>query len=165
MQDGHVLVWRDHVDMVRMDFHPVLRLKDLHGCDAREQLWQDAFVSWVEMGHEHKSQSGIVWHVLEELLKSLQRAGRPAHSHDVEGLLLVVLVAALSFGREAGDVLMMLSFFGSLSSGFMRSSPFLESYSSLLCCISSASLICPMLLGLSARHLYALSIILGVHCG
>ena len=75
VHDGHILVRRDNVDVVRSNLHPILCLLDLHGRDALEQFWHYAFVGRVEMGHEHKGQPSIGWHIAEELVKSFQRSG------------------------------------------------------------------------------------------
>ena len=84
VQDGHVLVGRDHVDVVRLDLHPVLDLDDRHGGGALEQLHHDALVRRVQVLDDDKGHAALLRHVAQEQLQRLQPAGGSADADDGE---------------------------------------------------------------------------------
>ena len=87
VQDGQVLVGRDHVDAVRLDLHPVLDLDDRHGGGALEQLRQHALVRRVQVLDDDEGHAAALRHVLAKLLERLQPAGRGADADDGERAL------------------------------------------------------------------------------
>jgi len=75
VKDGHILVWRYHIDVVRLDRSAVLDLDDLHGGGALEELRHDALVRRVQVLDDDKGHSAALRHVLQKLLEGLQTPG------------------------------------------------------------------------------------------
>ena len=82
MQDGHVLVWRDHINAVRFDQGAVLDLDYFHAGDALEQFGHDAFARRVQMLDNDKSQATALRHMTQEMLQRFQSPGRGADADD-----------------------------------------------------------------------------------
>ncbi len=57
VQDGQVLVRRDHVDVVRFDGRSVLDLVDWHLRAFLQYFGQDADVRRIQMDYQHKANS------------------------------------------------------------------------------------------------------------
>ena len=89
VEDGHVLVWRYHIDVVRLDRRAVLDLDDLHGGGALEELRHDALVRRVEVLDDDKGHAASLRHVLQELFEGLQSSGGGADADDGEGIVPV----------------------------------------------------------------------------
>ena len=86
VEDSHVAIRRDDVDMVRLHQHLVHRFQYRHGGAALQDLRQDAGVAGVQMRHQHEGHAAVGGRVLEELLERLQPAGRGAQADDGKGL-------------------------------------------------------------------------------
>ena len=84
MQDGHVLVRRDHIDAVRPDLGAILDLDDFHAGGALEQFGHDALVRRVQVLDDDKGHAAARRHVLQELLQGLQSPGGSADADDGE---------------------------------------------------------------------------------
>jgi hypothetical protein len=82
MQDGHVLVRRDHIHAVRFDDGAVFDLDDLHPGGALQQLRHDALVRGVQMLDDDKRHAAARRHPYEELLQRLKSAGGCADAND-----------------------------------------------------------------------------------
>ena len=54
VEDGHVPVGRNHIDMVRLDLHPVFDLDDFHGGRALEQLRHYPLVCRIKVLNDDK---------------------------------------------------------------------------------------------------------------
>ena len=82
VQDGHVLVGRDHIDAVRLDPRAVLDLDDLHAGGALEQFGHDALVRRVQVLDDDKGHAAVLRHMPQKLLQGLQPAGGGADADD-----------------------------------------------------------------------------------
>ena len=82
VEDGHVLVGGDHVDLVRRDLHAVPDLDDLHGGGALEELHHDPLVGGVEVLDDDEGDAASRGHVLQEELQRLEAAGGGADADD-----------------------------------------------------------------------------------
>ncbi len=76
VQDRHVLVGRNHIDVVRSDFLAVPHLGDRNAGGALEQLHQDALVGRVQMLDDDKGHAASIRHMLQKQLQSLKSSGR-----------------------------------------------------------------------------------------
>ncbi len=72
VQDGHVLVRRDHIDAVRLDQGAILDLDHFHAGGALEQFGHDAFARRVQMLDDDKSHAAVLRHVRQKMFQSLQ---------------------------------------------------------------------------------------------
>jgi hypothetical protein len=77
VQDGHVLIGRNHIDAVRRDPQTVLDLHDRHGGCALEQLDHDTLVVRVQVLDDDKGHAAAVRHVPQE---QLQASSPPAEA-------------------------------------------------------------------------------------
>ena len=84
MQDGHVLVRRDHIDAVRLDQGAILDLDDFHAGGALEQFGHDAFVRRVQMLDDDKRHAAVLRHMSEKMLQRFESAGGGADADDGE---------------------------------------------------------------------------------
>ncbi len=82
VQDGHVLVRRDHIDAVRLNPRAVLDLEDLHAGCALEQFGHDALVRRVQVLDNDKRHAASCRSVPQKQLQGLQSAGRGANADD-----------------------------------------------------------------------------------
>ena len=84
MKDGKIFVGWTDIDCVRQNLQPILCLYGLHLGAFLYQLGQNADVGGVKMGNQDKSHAGVLRHVPENRLESLQPACRGAHANRVE---------------------------------------------------------------------------------
>ena len=86
MQDGHVLVRRDHIDAVRPDPGAILDLHHFHvrAGDALEQLGQDALVRRVQVLDDDKGHAAARRNVPQEMLQGIESPGGGADADDGE---------------------------------------------------------------------------------
>ena len=82
VQDGHVLVRRDHIDAVRLHPGAILDLDDLHAGGALEQFGHDAFVRRVQVLDDDKRHAAARRHVAQELFQRLESPGGGADADD-----------------------------------------------------------------------------------
>jgi hypothetical protein len=84
MQDGHVLIGRDHINAIRLDQGTILDLDHFHARVALEELGHDAFARRVQMLDDDKGHATVPWHVTQEMLQGLESAGGGADADDGE---------------------------------------------------------------------------------
>jgi hypothetical protein len=84
VQDGHVFVWRYHIDAIRLDLHPVPDLENLHAGDPLEQFGHDPFMGRVEVLDNDKGQTAPFRHPAQKLLQRFQPAGGGADADNRE---------------------------------------------------------------------------------
>ena len=82
VEDGHLLVRRDHVDAGRLNSGAVLDLKDLHRRGALEQFHHGALVRRFQVLNNDKSYAAVCRNVPQEKVQCLQSAGRGANADD-----------------------------------------------------------------------------------
>ncbi len=121
VEDGHVLVGRDHVDVVRLDLHAVPDLDDLHGGGALEQLHHDPLVGRVQVLDDDEGHAASRGHVLQEQLQGLQAAGGGADADDgksaARGRPVLPCGAGVSAGAVSAGSLRFVAGSGSLFHG------------------------------------------------
>ena len=84
VQDGHVLVRRDHIDAVRPHPGAILDLDDFHAGGALEQFGHDPLVRRVQVLDDDKRHAAARRHVPQELLQGLEPPGGGADADDGE---------------------------------------------------------------------------------
>ena len=70
VQNGHVLVGRNHIDAVGFDPHPVSDLKNLHRGGALEQFVHDPLVGRVQVLDDDKGHAAVFRHMPQELFEA-----------------------------------------------------------------------------------------------
>ena len=75
VEDREILVGRDDIYTVRLDLHPVSRLRDHHGGGALQEFREHAVAAGVEVLDNHKSHATIGWDADQKLLKCFQPSG------------------------------------------------------------------------------------------
>jgi len=75
VQDGHVLVRRDHINAVRANPGAVLDLKHLHAGAALEQFGHEPLPRRVQMLNNDKRHPASRGHARQELLQRLESPG------------------------------------------------------------------------------------------
>ncbi len=85
VEDRHVLVGRDHVDVVALYRGAILGLRHRHRRRALEQLDQHPLVRGVEVLHDDEGHPRAHRYVAEELFERLEPAGGGSHADDREG--------------------------------------------------------------------------------
>jgi len=85
MQNGEVFVGRYDINMVGLDFYPVLDLDDRHGGIALQQFHQDALVGRVQVLDDDKAETTPFGYMRKELLQGLQPPGGSAKTDDGKG--------------------------------------------------------------------------------
>ena len=88
VQDGHVLVRRDHIDAVRPHPGAILDLDDFHAGGALEQFGHDALVRRVQVLDDDKRHAAARRHVPQKLLQGLESPGGGADADDGERIRL-----------------------------------------------------------------------------
>ena len=76
VQDGHVLVRRDHIDAVRPHWGAVLDLDHLHAGGALEQFAHDAFTCRIEVLNNNERHAAALRHAPQELIQGFESARR-----------------------------------------------------------------------------------------
>ena len=85
VQDGHVLVRRNHIDALRLNPGAVLDLHHLHAGGALQQLGHDALVRRVEVLDDDIGHAAAWRHVAQEQFQRLQPPGGGADADDGKG--------------------------------------------------------------------------------
>ena len=80
--DRELLVGRDHIDMVGLDFDRPLELHDRHPGASAQQLGKVALLRGIQMGRDHKAEPAIFRKGAEELLQGFEATCRRADAHD-----------------------------------------------------------------------------------
>ena len=129
VQDGQVLVRRDHINAVRLDPGAVLDLADLHGGNALEQFRQDALVRRVQVLDDDKGHAAAHRHIFQEQFQDLQPPGGSADADDGEwAAARAARVVRLRGRRLSGDcsgrLMLPAGGLGWLFHGFVLSSQF-----------------------------------------
>jgi len=84
MQDGHVLVGRDHIDAVGPDLGVVFGLHDRHGGAPLEQRRQYTLARRVQVLNDNKGHADRFRHVAQELLQGFKASCGGANADDGE---------------------------------------------------------------------------------
>ncbi len=82
VQDGHVLVRRDHIDAIGLDPRAILDLDDFHAGGALQQFRHDPLVRRVEVLDDDKRHAAARRHVPQKLLQGFESPGGGANAHD-----------------------------------------------------------------------------------
>ena len=69
VQDVQIFTWRDDVDVVGVDLHPILHLRDRHVGMSASYLGEGALVIGAEMLHQDEGQTAVGGRVRQEGLK------------------------------------------------------------------------------------------------
>ncbi len=107
MEDCHVLVGRDGIDMVGLNCYLVLRLMNGHRGDPLEDIRQHAFMARVEMGDKHERHAAVGRHCFEEEFKCFKPTGRGPDPDDGKGYFAsfapgIFLSHSIFFQRSLG---------------------------------------------------------------
>ncbi len=84
-QNGEVPVGRNDVNMVGLDFHPILDLDDGHARGPLQKFHHDALMGRVEMLDDDKAKAALLGYVPEKLFQGFQAAGGSAKTDDGKG--------------------------------------------------------------------------------
>ena len=82
VQDGHVLVRRDHIDAIRPDRGAILDLDHFHAGGALEQFGHDAFARRIQMLDDDKRHAAVRGTCAEKLFQGLESPGGCADADD-----------------------------------------------------------------------------------
>jgi hypothetical protein len=63
MQDGHILVRRNDIDVVRQNRSAILNLNDFHAGVALEQFRHDAFTRRIKVLDDDKCHAAVLGHM------------------------------------------------------------------------------------------------------
>ncbi len=63
LQDGEVTAWRNHINMIGLDRHLILRLDNRHQGIALQQLHQHALTVGIQVLHDHKGDATLRRHM------------------------------------------------------------------------------------------------------
>ncbi len=78
VENGHLAVGWNHIDMVGGDGYLIQRFHHRHRGAALEDFRQEAFMAGIEMGNQHKGHAGIFRTGTEKRFERLQPAGGSA---------------------------------------------------------------------------------------
>lgn len=85
VQDGHVLVRRDHIHAVRLHPRPVLHLHHLHGRAALEEFRHQPLAGGIQMLDDDKRHAAVFRNMRHELLQRLEASRRRTDADDGRG--------------------------------------------------------------------------------
>ena len=94
VENGHVRVGRDDVDMIALDQYAVADLSDRHRGGAAQRLRQQAVVLRIEMLDENERHAGIGRQTGQELREGFQPSRRGSNTDDWKRRLLALRLLA-----------------------------------------------------------------------
>ena len=86
---GYIPVRRRNVDMIRLEYHPVFSLEQLHLGGFLDQFRHYAYMIRIQMGYYDKGHTGILGQILEESVESVQAACRCTDADNIKRTLSV----------------------------------------------------------------------------
>ena len=82
VQDGHVLVRRNHIHAVRLNRGAILDLDHAHDRSALKQFGHDAFARRVEMLDDDERHAAVFRHMRKEMFQRFESTGGSANADD-----------------------------------------------------------------------------------
>ena len=82
MQEGHVLVRRNHINAIRSHQSAILDLDDFQARGPLEQFGHDAFTSRIQMLNDDKGHAAAGRHIFQKLFQGFKSAGGRTNADD-----------------------------------------------------------------------------------